>query len=140
MTRPRYAYPLCSKADKPPPIEIDLCPLWSNSGQTRVRLDHPLNATHDCDLVADSKMGSSNWAIMEKSANKCVVSSLFSSCDRRALQRFIGCFVSQNFFFRPVDLARGSVAHRSPQVHKYRREFYTAASRIIQTADKIRCG
>jgi hypothetical protein len=33
-----------SLADKPSPAKIDLCPLWSESGQTRVRLDCPLSA------------------------------------------------------------------------------------------------
>jgi hypothetical protein len=35
-----------SKADKPSRAKIQLCPLWSKSGQTRVRLDCPLCA--DC--------------------------------------------------------------------------------------------
>jgi hypothetical protein len=35
---------LGSKADKPPPIKIDLCLLWSKSGQTRAHLDCPLCA------------------------------------------------------------------------------------------------
>ena len=51
---------------------------------------------------------------MEKSADKCVVITLFATCDRCVLQRFIRCFVNQNFFFRPGDLARGSVAHGYP--------------------------
>src|SRR5450631_131397 len=95
MGRPRYA-----------------CPLWSKSGQTRVQSDHPLNATHDCDPVADSKMGSSNWAIMEKSANKCVVSRFFAPRARRSLQRLIGDFVSEHLFFGLVE-SYGGVAHSS---------------------------
>src|ERR1035437_1047376 len=31
-------------ADKPSPAKIQLCPLWSNNGQMRVRLDCPLSA------------------------------------------------------------------------------------------------
>src|ERR1035437_10624621 len=38
FTQPR------SKADKPSRAKIDLCPLWSNSGQTQRRLDCPLSA------------------------------------------------------------------------------------------------
>lgn len=69
---------------------------------------------HHCEPVAGTKIGSSSWAIMEKSADKCVVITFFSSCDRCVLQRFIRCFVSENFFFGPGDLARGSVAHGYP--------------------------
>src|SRR5476651_1217661 len=36
-----------SKADNPSPAKIDLCPLWSKSGQTRSRLDCPLSANRD---------------------------------------------------------------------------------------------
>ena len=124
------------RTNHPAPVAAQ-CPLWSRSGQPRVRSDLPLNATHDFESAAASKMGNLSWAIMEKSADKCVVITLFASCDRCVLQRFIRCFVSQNFFFRPFNLARGSVAHRCPPP-KYQREFFTAAPRKIQTVHEMR--
>ena len=68
----------------------------------------------DYEPVADSKMGRSNWANIEISAGKCKVPSLFVADARRSLQCFVGDFVSQDFFFRPVDSDRGGVAHRYP--------------------------
>jgi hypothetical protein len=43
-----------SKADKPSRAKIDLCPLWSKSGQTRVRLACPLSA--NCDQRTAAKI------------------------------------------------------------------------------------
>ena len=62
-------------------------------------------------------MGSSNWAIMEKSADKCVVPRLLAPRASRSFQRFIGDFVSEDLFFRPVASDGDGVAHsRDPSV------------------------
>src|ERR1035437_5568633 len=47
-----------SKANKPSRAEIFLCPLWSKSGQTRVRLDCPLSAKSGlmhCNMISAKK-------------------------------------------------------------------------------------
>src|SRR5665648_749081 len=41
-----------SLADKPSRPKIHLCPLWSNSGQTRARLQCPLSVESRCGAVA----------------------------------------------------------------------------------------
>src|SRR5450756_1847954 len=41
-----------SLAAKPPRAKINSCPLWSNSGQTRVHMDCPLCVESRCGAVA----------------------------------------------------------------------------------------
>jgi hypothetical protein len=54
------------KADKPSRAKIKLCPLWSNSGQTAVRLECPLSAISRQRTAANSalfdRLASSNNA------------------------------------------------------------------------------
>ena len=61
------------------------------------------NKLKDRLAVADSKMGRSNWAKIEIGAGECKIPRLFGPRGRRSLQRFIGDFVSENLFFRPVE-------------------------------------
>jgi hypothetical protein len=51
-----------SKADNPSPAKIDLCPLWSKSGQTRAQLDCPLSAISEllrCNTIGAIQKGKS---------------------------------------------------------------------------------
>src|ERR1035437_3846799 len=58
-----------SKADKPSWAKIYLCPLLSNSGQTRVRLDCPLSANSDRCTAALSCLGARSCALISSQEN-----------------------------------------------------------------------
>jgi len=68
-------------------------------------------SAHDRKPVADSKMGSSsNWAIVEISAENCVAPHLFALHACRTLQHFVGDSVNEDFFFSPVE-SEGKFIH-----------------------------